>query len=245
MHTYVHLYAYARAQTHTHTHTQTDTYTLTHSFTRIHALSLSHTQVYKAVLRSTGETVAVKVQRPFVLETVSLDLFLLREAAELVAKLKLGRTDFVALLDEFAPRFYGELDYVNECDNGIKFAQIMQNITQVVVPKPYPALTTRRVHTAQWIEGQKLSQSAAGDVSSLVAVGMIAYLTQLLESGFFHADPHPGNMLRTPDGRLAILDFGLMTQVMSSVELNLFLRLGLMTQVIRQREVRRHRSHIV
>jgi aarF domain-containing kinase len=106
---------------------------------------------------------------------------------------------------------------------------------------------------AEWVDGEKLSQSAAGDVSSLVAVGMIAYLTQvpvhptpyalrptpyalhptpytlhptpytlmrqiaclsqLLESGFFHADPHPGNMLRTPDGRLAILDFGLMTQV--------------------------------
>jgi aarF domain-containing kinase len=207
---YIRTFVCIRARTNTpHTHS------LSHSFTRIHTHTLSLTQVYKAVLRSTGETVAVKVQRPFVLETVSLDLFLLREAAELVAKLKLGRTDFVALLDEFAPRFYGELDYVNECDNGIKFAQIMQNITQVVVPTPYPALTTRRVHTAQWIEGQKLSQSAAGDVSSLVAVGMIAYLTQLLESGFFHADPHPGNMLRTPDGRLAILDFGLMTQVIS------------------------------
>ena len=206
VYTFVHLHVYASAP-----RTLSLSLSLTHTHT--HALSLTHTQVDKAVLRSTGETVAVKVQRPFVLETVSLDLFLLREAAELVAKLKLGRTDFVALLDEFAPRFYGELDYVNECDNGLKFAQIMQNITQVVVPKAYPALTTRRVHTAEWIEGQKLSQSAAGDVSSLVAVGMIAYLTQLLESGFFHADPHPGNMLRTPDGRLAILDFGLMTQV--------------------------------
>ena len=123
------------------------------------------------------------------------------------------KTDFVALLDEFAPRFYGELDYVNECKNGLYFEKIMENITQVKVPRNYPALTTRRVHVAEWVEGEKLSQSDAGDVSSLVAVGMIAYLTQLLESGFFHADPHPGNMLRTPDGRLAILDFGLMTQV--------------------------------
>ena len=169
-------------------------------------------QVYKGVLREGGETVAVKVQRPYVLETVSLDLFLMRQAAEFVATFK-PNTDFVALLDEFAPRFYGELDYVNECANGLKFEKIMENITQVIVPKCFPSLTTRRVHVAAWVDGEKLSQSAAGDVSSLVAVGMIAYLTQLLESGFFHADPHPGNMLRTPDGRLAILDFGLMTQV--------------------------------
>merc|ERR1719183_2794193 len=136
----------------------------------------------------------------------------MREAAEFVQKFN-TRTDFIGLLDEFAPRFYGELDYVNECQNGLRFEKIMENITQVKVPQNYPALTSRRVHVAEWVDGEKLSQSAAGDVSSLVAVGMIAYLTQLLESGFFHADPHPGNMMRTPDGRLAILDFGLMTQV--------------------------------
>ena len=83
----------------------------------------------------------------------------------------------------------------------------------MAVPGVYMDYTTRRVHVAEWIDGVKLSQSQSDDVSDLVAVGMIAYLTQLLESGFFHADPHPGNMLRTPDGRLAILDFGLMTQV--------------------------------
>lgn len=66
---------------------------------------------------------------------------------------------------------------------------------------------------AEWIEGEKLSQSQADDVGALVNLGVITYMTQLLEFGFFHADPHPGNMLRTTDGKLAILDFGLMTEV--------------------------------
>ena len=65
----------------------------------------------------------------------------------------------------------------------------------------------------EWVDGEKLSQSNADDVGALVNLGVITYLTQLLEFGFFHADPHPGNMLRSPDGRLCILDFGLMTEV--------------------------------
>jgi aarF domain-containing kinase len=69
------------------------------------------------------------------------------------------------------------------------------------------------VLTTEWLDGEKLSQSKAADVGTLVNVGVICYLKQLLDTGFFHADPHPGNLIRTPDGRLAILDFGLMTEV--------------------------------
>uniref|UniRef100_A0A7S1B859 Protein kinase domain-containing protein n=1 Tax=Corethron hystrix TaxID=216773 RepID=A0A7S1B859_9STRA len=173
-------------------------------------------QVYKATLRETGDTVAVKVQRPGVLETVSLDLYLARELGLLLKKLPGGlasRLDAVALLDEFAYRFYQELDYNLECENGNKIREQMQVLPMVVIPKNYPTYTSRRVHTAQWVEGEKLSQSKADDVGALVNLGVIAYLTQLLEFGFFHADPHPGNMMRTPDGKLVILDFGLMTEV--------------------------------
>lgn len=89
----------------------------------------------------------------------------------------------------------------------------MEVLPQVVIPKNYPDYTARRVHVAEWIDGEKLSQSTADDVGALVNLGVITYLTQLLDSGFFHADPHPGNMLRTSDGKLAILDFGLMTEI--------------------------------
>ena len=89
----------------------------------------------------------------------------------------------------------------------------MRVLPRIVIPKNYPQYTARRVHTAQWIEGEKLSQSKADDVGALVNLGVVAYLTQLLDTGFFHADPHPGNMMRTPQGELVILDFGLMTEV--------------------------------
>jgi len=97
------------------------------------------------------------------------------------------RLDAVELLDEFAYRFYQELDYNLECENGLKIAKDMAVLPNVVIPKNYPEYTSRRVHVAEWIVGEKLSQSAADDVSALVNLGVIAYLTQLLESGFFHA----------------------------------------------------------
>jgi aarF domain-containing kinase len=119
----------------------------------------------------------------------------------------------VELLDEFAFRFYQELDYNLECENGIRIAEDMKVLPMVVIPRNYPAYTARRVHVAEWIDGEKLSSSTADDVGALVNLGVITYLTQLLDKGFFHADPHPGNMMRTDDGKLAILDFGLMTEV--------------------------------
>jgi len=170
-------------------------------------------QVYKGKLRATGEVVAIKVQRPFVLETVSLDLYLFRQVGGFINSLSSQGTDLVALVDEFAGRFYDELDYNVECANGIRMAEDMASLPKVVIPKCFPAYTSRRVHTAAWIDGEKLADSQADDVQDLINVGVVAYLTQLLGAGFFHADPHPGNMLRTSDGNLAIIDFGLVTEL--------------------------------
>lgn len=151
-------------------------------------------QVYKATLKETGQTVAVKVQRPAVLETVSLDLYLAREFGLFIRSFPAltQRLDAVSLLDEFAFRFYQELDYNLECENGIRIKEDMSVLPMVVIPTNFPEYTARRVHVAEWIEGEKLSQSTADDVGALVNLGVITYLTQLLEAGIFHADPHPG-----------------------------------------------------
>lgn len=171
-------------------------------------------QVYKGILRENGDVVAVKVQRPFVLETVTVDLFIIRKLGLALRKFPQISIDVVGLVDEWAARFFEELDYINEGNNGTQFAEMMRkDLPQVVVPKTYSKYTSRKVITTEWVEGEKLSQSRTDDVGELVNVGVICYLKQLLDTGLFHADPHPGNMIRTPDGKLAILDFGLMTKI--------------------------------
>ncbi|KAJ4835182.1 hypothetical protein Tsubulata_024990 [Turnera subulata] len=180
-------------------------------------------QVYKGRLKENGDVVAVKVQRPYVLETVTVDLFIIRNLGLVLRKFPQISVDVVGLVDEWAARFFEELDYVNEGENGTRFAQMMRkdlpqanvcnSALQVVVPKTYEKYTSRKVLTTGWVEGEKLSQSTESDVGELVNVGVICYLKQLLDTGFFHADPHPGNLIRTPDGKLAILDFGLVTKL--------------------------------
>uniref|UniRef100_A0A0D6R6K3 Protein kinase domain-containing protein n=1 Tax=Araucaria cunninghamii TaxID=56994 RepID=A0A0D6R6K3_ARACU len=171
-------------------------------------------QVYKGRLRENGDLVAVKVQRPYVLETVTVDLFIIRKLGMALRKFPKISIDVVGLVDEWAARFFEELDYINEGENGTRFAEMMRkDLPQVIVPETYSQYTSRKVLTTRWVEGEKLSQSTADDVGQLVNVGVICYLKQLLDTGLFHADPHPGNMMRTPDGKLAILDFGLMTKI--------------------------------
>ena len=180
-------------------------------------------QVYKGRLH-TGEQVAVKVQRPFVLETVTCDLYVIRTIGLFMRRFPqlTERVDVVALLDEWASRFFEELDYVREGQNATKFAEQMRyDLPQIVVPSTYSELTSRKVLTSSWVDGEKLSQSKASDVGDLVNVGVICYLKQLLETGNFHADPHPGNLIRTPDGKLAVLDFGLMTQLDEDIKIGM------------------------
>ncbi len=175
-------------------------------------------QVYKGKLK-TGETVAVKVQRPDLRECITVDLYILRRIAAWANKnIKRVRSDLVAILDEFGYRIFEEMDYIQEGENAERFTQLYGHIKDIYVPKIYWQYTQRRVLTMEWIVGTKLTQAEAIraqgiDARYLVEVGVQCSLRQLLEHGFFHADPHPGNLLATPDGKLAYLDFGMMSEI--------------------------------
>lgn len=175
-------------------------------------------QVYRGRLK-TGEEVAVKVQRPGLAQGIALDTYILRQIAILIMQnVKQVKSDLVGIMDEFASRIFEEMDYTQEGRNAERFAQLYGSIPDVYVPQIYWEYTGRRVLTMEWITGTKLTQPEAiraqgVDASYLIEVGVQCSLRQLLENGFFHADPHPGNLLATPDGKLAYLDFGMMSEV--------------------------------
>ncbi|OUL25537.1 AarF/ABC1/UbiB kinase family protein [Nostoc sp. 106C] len=175
-------------------------------------------QVYKGKLK-TGEEVAVKVQRPDLREGITIDLYILRRLAGWAKKtFKRVRSDLVGILDELGDRIFEEMDYIHEGENAERFFQLYGHMKDVYVPKIYWEYTNRRVLTMEWINGIKLTQAAeikakGIDARYLIEVGVQCSLRQLLEHGFFHADPHPGNLLATLDGKLAYLDFGMMSEI--------------------------------
>ncbi|MGH2414199.1 MAG: ABC1 kinase family protein, partial [Microcystaceae cyanobacterium] len=175
-------------------------------------------QVYKGRLK-TGEKVAIKVQRPDLIRRITLDIFIMRGLASWAQNnIKRVRSDLVAITDELASRIFEEMNYVQEGQNAELFAELYGHLPEIYVPRIYWEYTGRRVLTMEWIEGIKLTnvkeiQAQGIDASHLIEVGVQCSLRQLLEHGFFHADPHPGNLLAMPDGRLAYLDFGMMSQI--------------------------------
>ena len=191
-------------------------------------LSLSETpiasaslgQVYRGSIKTqdgSTQDVAVKVQRPGALVAISLDVFIIRSFAEPWRKFKGLNTDLESLVDEWGLRFVEELDYNREAANGERFRLAMESrpdLAGVVTAAPVlKNASTRRVLTTGWIDGQRLDTSEEGDVPRLCAVALASYLAMLLDIGLLHADPHPGNLFRTSDGKLCILDWGLVTPV--------------------------------
>ncbi|PSF39445.1 hypothetical protein C7H19_01260 [Aphanothece hegewaldii CCALA 016] len=176
-------------------------------------------QVYRAVLY-TGEDVAVKVQRPSLRPVLMLDLYLMRLLAKWFGHwlpLNLGH-DLTLIIDEFGCKLFEEIDYCNEGKNAEKFAANFANDPDVKVPKIYWLYSSNRILTLEWINGYKLNDidqiKAAGiNPYEIIRIGVTSGLRQLLEHGFFHADPHPGNLFATYDGRMAYIDFGMMDQL--------------------------------
>jgi predicted unusual protein kinase regulating ubiquinone biosynthesis (AarF/ABC1/UbiB family) len=149
-------------------------------------------QVYKAKLRATGENVAIKVQRPGMRKSFSLDLFLLQKYGDVLDTFTSMFTKQApfhkALFDNFSKGSYSELDYENEADNQIYFQKELKvRKCKVLIPNVYQQYSTVQVLTSQWIEGTKLADSPKETIRELIPVGVELFLIQLLDIGAFHA----------------------------------------------------------
>jgi predicted unusual protein kinase regulating ubiquinone biosynthesis (AarF/ABC1/UbiB family) len=189
-------------------------------------------QVYKAQLED-GHWVAVKVQRPDLPFILRRDLAIIRLLAVTFGPLLPLNLGFGLgeIIDEFKRALFEEIDYRREADNAERFAGLFASHPEVTIPRVERQLSSQRVLTTTWIHGVKLQQrhqlEAHGlDPAALIRTGVIAGLQQLLEFGYFHADPHPGNLFALPGrsgslGHLAYVDFGMMDSISDADRLTL------------------------
>ncbi|MBX5467349.1 MAG: AarF/ABC1/UbiB kinase family protein [Firmicutes bacterium] len=177
-------------------------------------------QVYRGRLPS-GEEVAVKIQRPAIQSLVSADLVGLEMVVALLSRFtRFGRTfDLPTVLREFRHMVAQELDYRHELDNTERLRATLAHLPWVRVPRTYPELSTGRVLTMEFWRGIKVNQrqalvDAGVDVPALAQRLIHLYLFMVLDAGFFHADPHPGNLLVLPgDGAVVLLDYGMVGRI--------------------------------
>jgi predicted unusual protein kinase regulating ubiquinone biosynthesis (AarF/ABC1/UbiB family) len=193
--------------------------------TPIAAASLG--QVHRAALRD-GREVVVKVQRPGIREEMSKDMDVLSDmSAFLDTHTEAGRKyEFTPLLEEFRKNLLRELDYRLEARNLVIFANNLREFDRIIVPQPVDDYTTSRVLTMDYISGKKitkLSPLAKIDIDGYQLAQHLfqAYLHQILIDGFFHADPHPGNVFLTDDRRIALIDLGMVARVAPRPQENL------------------------
>lgn len=200
-----------------------DIATLFRSFDAVPLAAASLGQVHKAQLHS-GEEVVVKVQRAGLRRLFEIDLGIARGIARYFQNHpEWGRgRDWMGIYDECCKILHEEIDYLNEGRNADTFRRNFRNVEWVRVPRVYWRYASPRVLTLEYIPGIKISHyealEAAGlDRKALANLGAQAYLHQLLENGFFHADPHPGNIAVSPEGALIFYDFGMMGRVRNDV----------------------------
>jgi ubiquinone biosynthesis protein len=194
------------------------------SFNRRPIGAASLGQVHKASLRD-GRPVAVKVQRPGIREQALADMEVITELAAFLDSHsdQASRVGFEAMAEEFRRSLMDELDYSREAANLRILGEQLADFDRIVVPQPIDDFSTTRVLTMEYIAGRSVSSisnvarvdlDGTGLGSELIA----AYLDQMLVNGFFHADPHPGNVLLTDDGRLALIDLGMVARLSPQVQ---------------------------
>lgn len=178
--------------------------------------SASIAQVHRARLQD-GTAVAVKIRRPDIERPIDSDLAILRAFAESVARgvPELARFDPEGLVNEFARSLRRELDFQNELYHLQRFRLAFADESRLVVPRPYPELCSSAVLVMEYVEGHSITDREAleaegVDIPAVVRIGMEMTLRAIFEHRFFHADPHPGNFFVLADGRLCLLDFGIM-----------------------------------
>ncbi|HEX8775645.1 MAG TPA: AarF/UbiB family protein [Pyrinomonadaceae bacterium] len=188
-------------------------------FEQVPMAAASLGQVHAATMRD-GRAVVVKVQRPGIRETIVKDLDVLTDIAAFMDKhTESGkRYEFQGILTELRKSLLRELDYRQEARNLSIFANNLRQFEVIVVPLPVEGFTTSRVLTMDFVKGKKItSLSPLGwiDIDGLMLAEQFfhAYLKQILVDGFFHADPHPGNVFLTEDRRIALIDLGMVGRI--------------------------------
>lgn len=181
-------------------------------------------QVHRATLRD-GRVVAVKVQRPQIVERVSTDLKTLEEVATFLDKHTdaAHRYNVTGIVEEFKEALAIELDYRREAANLRLIGQNLAEFERIVVPAPVDAYTTQRVLTMDYVRGVKatsLSPVARIDIdaAALATTLVRAYLKQIIIDGVFHADPHPGNVFLTDEGKIALIDLGMIGRISPTMQ---------------------------
>nr|WP_192893951.1 AarF/ABC1/UbiB kinase family protein [Synechococcus elongatus] len=180
-------------------------------------------QVHRARLK-TGEAVVVKVQRPGLQQLFTVDLAILRGIAEYFQRHRRwgqGR-DWVGIYEECCRILWQETDYLREGRNADRFRRDFRDCDWLLVPRVYWRYASPRVLTLEYLPGIKISDYTALEAANLdrqkiSQLNAEAYLRQVLNHGFFHADPHPGNLAVSPTGRLIFYDFGMMGEIRTDV----------------------------
>lgn len=197
------------------------------SFERKPLASASLSQVHRATLRD-GRQVVVKVQRPGIRDQVVDDLDALEELAVIIDHhTSIGRRyDFGGLLEGLRHTLLRELDFRNEAQNLVTLQHNLRKFRQLRVPTPVDDFSSRRVLTMEYISGITITDGRLLDLFQLERQSLCeelyrAYLHQVLIDGFFHADPHPGNLSLTPDRRIAVLDLGMVVRIPPRLQDNL------------------------